>query len=72
MVEAACMITEGPGLESRLGHNFSMVPSSLSDSWHHPCSDENVKEIAAPGEMCWANEELESPVGKQQIAAMYG
>ena len=43
----------------------SMVLSSLSDSWHYPCSVENVQEMAAPSEMCWANEELKSPVGKK-------
>ena len=42
-----------------------MVMSSSSDSWHYPCSFENVQEMAAPSEMCWANEELESSVGNQ-------
>ena len=51
------MLSEGPGFESQLGHQFSMVLSSLSDSWHYPCSVENVKEMAAPSEMCCANEE---------------
>ena len=54
------VMSEGPGFESRLGHHFSMVLSSFSGSRHYPCSVENVKEMAAPGEMCWANEELES------------
>ena len=57
------MLSEGPGFESRLGHHFSMVLSSLSGSRHYPCSAENVKEMAAHSEMCWANEELEFPVG---------
>ena len=35
-VRAADMISEGPGFESRLGHHFSMVLPSLSDSWHYP------------------------------------
>ena len=65
MVRAADMLSEGPGFESRLGHHFSMVLSSLPDSWHYPCSVKNVKEMAAPSEMCWANEELESPVRKK-------
>ena len=64
MVRAADMLSEGPGFQSRLGHHFSMVLSSLSGSRHYPCSVENVKEVAAPSEMCWTNEELESPVGK--------
>ena len=58
VVRAAEMILEGPGIESRMGHHFSMVLSSLSDSWHYSCSVENVQEIAAPSEMCWANEEF--------------
>ena len=33
--------------------------SSLLDSWHYPCSAKNVKEIAAPSKMCFANEKLE-------------
>ena len=65
MVRAADMLLEGPRFESQLGHPFSMVLSSLSDSWHYPCSVENVQEMAAPSEMCWANEELESLVGKK-------
>ena len=31
-----------------------------------------VQEMAALSEMCWANEELESPDGKKQSAAMCG
>ena len=72
VVREADIISEGPGFESWLGHHFSMVLSSLSDSWHYPCSVENVQEMAAPSEMCWANEELESPVGKKQSAARCG
>ena len=53
------MISEGPRFKSQLGHHFSMVLSSLSDSWHYPFIVKNVKEMAAPSEMCWANEELE-------------
>ena len=65
VVRAADMILAGPRIESWLGHHFSMVLLSLSDSWHYPYSVENVIEMAAPSEMCWANEELESPVGKK-------
>ena len=65
VVRASDMLSEGPGFESRLGHHFFMVLSCLSGSRHYPCSVENVKEMAAPSEMCWANEELESPVGKK-------
>ena len=65
MVRAADMLLEAPGFKSRLGHYFSMVLSSLSDSWHYPCSVRNVQEIAAPSDICWANEELEYPVEKK-------
>ena len=58
--------------QTRLGHHFSMVLSSVLDSFNYPCSVENVQEMAAPSEMCWANEELESPVGKKQSAATRG
>ena len=65
MVRSADMLSEGPRFVPQLGHQFSMVPSSLLGSRHYPCSVENVKEMAAPSEMCWANEELEYPVGKK-------
>ena len=65
MVRAADMISQVPGFESWLGHHFPMVLASLSDFWHNSCSVENVQELAAPDEMCWANEELESPVGEK-------
>ena len=67
MVTAADMIWEGPGFKTRLGHHFSMVLSSLSDSLHYPCSVEIVREKAAGSEICWANEELESPFDKSEV-----
>ena len=63
---ASDMLSEGPGFESRLGHHFSMVLSSLSDSLHYSCSVGDVREMAAPSEMCWSNEKLESSVGKKE------
>ena len=70
MVRAAYMILEGPMFQSWLGHHFSMVLSSLSDSWYYPCSVESVKEMAAPSEMCWANKELKSPVEEKAGAVV--
>ena len=72
VVREADMILEGPRFKYQLGHHFSMVLSFLWGSRHYPCSVENVKEMAAPSKMCWANGELESPVGKKQSAAMCG
>ena len=58
--------------KSQLGHHFSMILLSLSDSWQYPCTVQNVQEMATPSEMCWAKEELESPVRKKQSAATCG
>ena len=52
---AADMLSEGLGFKSWLGHHFSMVLSSLSGSRHYLCSVENVKEMAAPSDMCLSN-----------------
>ena len=70
VVRAADMILEGLGFESRLGYHFSWILSSFSDSWHYPCSVENVQGMKTPNEMGWVNKELESPVGRKQSAAM--
>ena len=48
---ASAAIVEGPGFKSRLGHHYSMVLSSLSGSWHYPCSVKNVQEMAAPSKI---------------------
>ena len=37
-----------------------------------PCNVQNLQEMTAPSEICWANEELESLVGKKQSAAVCG
>ena len=61
------MLLEGPGFESRLGHHFSMVLSSLSGSWHYPCSVKNVQEMTAPSEMCQPMRSWNLQLGKKQI-----